>query len=62
MDLDDLEPRRPKDHALGTDLTQMSVAELRELLERLRAEIARVEAALEAKEASRSAAQSVFKS
>ena len=61
MDLDELEPRRKKVHALGADLSVHSVADLKELLEALKAEMARVEAALQSKESSRSAAHSVFK-
>jgi uncharacterized small protein (DUF1192 family) len=57
------EPLRPKKkaHELGEDLTLLSVSELRERIEVLKAEIARLEASIQAKEATRSAADSVFK-
>jgi uncharacterized small protein (DUF1192 family) len=57
------EPLRPKKkaHELGEDLTLLSVSELRERIEVLKAEIARLDASIQAKEATRSAADSVFK-
>ncbi len=57
------EPLRPKKkaHELGEDLTLLSVSELRDRIEVLKAEIARLEASIQAKEATRSAADSVFK-
>jgi uncharacterized small protein (DUF1192 family) len=61
MDLDDLEPKKPKTQELGQDLSKHSVAELEALIETLKAEIARVEEALAAKQSSKSAAESVFK-
>lgn len=62
MDLDDLQPpKKAKAHELGADLSKLSVGELKELAETLRAEIARVEQAMAAKQSSLSAAQSVFK-
>ncbi len=61
MDLDDLVPKKPKGYELGQDLTKLSVGELRELVETLKAEIARIEAAAAAKEASKSAADAAFK-
>jgi uncharacterized small protein (DUF1192 family) len=61
MDLDDLEPKKPKTQELGQDLSKHSVGELEALIETLRAEIARVEEALAAKQSSKSAAESVFK-
>ena len=42
MDLDDLEPKRVKAYELGQDLSKLSVGELAELIETLKAEIARV--------------------
>jgi uncharacterized small protein (DUF1192 family) len=61
MDLDDLEPKKKKAYELGQDLTKLSVGELTELVETLKAEIARVEAARASKQASLSAADAAFK-
>jgi uncharacterized small protein (DUF1192 family) len=61
MDLDDLTPKKPKAYELGQDLSKLSVGELKELATTLREEIARVEAAAAAKEASRNAADAAFK-
>lgn len=62
MDIDDLEPKKPKSDALGQDLSKHSVAELEALIATLRAEIARVEEALAAKQSHKSAAEAAFKS
>jgi uncharacterized small protein (DUF1192 family) len=61
MSLEDLEPRKPKTHELGQDLSKLSVGELKALAEALRAEIARVEQAIAAKQSSKSAAEAAFK-
>jgi uncharacterized small protein (DUF1192 family) len=62
MDLDDLQPpKKAKSYELGQDLSKLSVGELKELIETLKAEIARVEDTLRAKQSSKSAAESVFK-
>jgi uncharacterized small protein (DUF1192 family) len=61
MDLEELVPKKPKGNEIGADLTKLSVGELKELIETLKAEIARVEQALAAKQSSKSAAESVFK-
>ncbi len=61
MDLEDLEPKKTKTHELGADLSKLSVGELRALADTLRAEIARVEQAMAAKQSSLNAAESVFK-
>jgi uncharacterized small protein (DUF1192 family) len=61
VDLDDLEPKKKKAYELGQDLSKLSVGELTELVEKLKAEIARVEAAGAAKQASLSAADAAFK-
>ena len=61
MDLEDLEPKKAKSHELGQDLSKHSVAELTALIETLKAEIARVEEALAAKQSSKSAAEAAFK-
>jgi len=61
MDLDDLTPKKPKGQELGQDLSKHSVAELEALIATLKAEIARVEEALVAKQSSISAAEAAFK-
>jgi len=61
MDLDDLEPKKKKAYELGQDLSKLSVGDLTELVETLKAEIARVEAARASKQASLSAADAAFK-
>lgn len=61
MDADDLEPRKRKDYEIGGDLSTLSVAELRALVETLHEEIRRIETTVKSKESSKSAADSVFK-
>jgi uncharacterized small protein (DUF1192 family) len=63
MDTDDLAPlpKKAKSYELGQDLSKHSVADLNALLEALKTEIIRVEQALNAKQSSLNAAQSVFK-
>jgi uncharacterized small protein (DUF1192 family) len=61
MDLDDLEPKKKKSYELGQDLGKLSVGELAELIESLKEEIARVEAARASKQASLNAADAAFK-
>ena len=58
---DDDEPRRKVVHDIGQPLDALSVGDLEERIELLRAEIARLEAALAARRASRDAAFDVFK-
>lgn len=64
MDPEDFTPRKADNlKALETeDLSSLSVDELEERAERLRAEIARADAAATAKRASKDAAESAFKS
>ncbi|MGI9386054.1 MAG: DUF1192 domain-containing protein [Methyloligellaceae bacterium] len=62
MDPDELEPKKKKKFEIGEDLTTISVDELKELIIVLRQEIARVEGEINAKESSKKAADSVFKS
>jgi len=57
---DDL-PKKPKAHELGMLLDAMSVDELNDRIGLLEAEIARLKAAIELKQKSKSAAASVFK-
>lgn len=63
MDVDDIAPppKRPKSYELGQDLGKLSVGELKAIIGDLKAESARVEAALDAKQFSRSAAEAAFK-
>ena len=61
MDLEDLEPKKKKVYELGQDLRKLSLGELAELVETLKAEIARVEATCTAKQSSLSAAAATFK-
>jgi uncharacterized small protein (DUF1192 family) len=60
MDEEALRPKK-KAHELGEDLALLSVGELRERVEALQAEIARLETAIRSKEASKSAADTFFK-
>lgn len=59
IDADDLEPRKAKP-ALK-ELSALGVAELKEYIAGLEAEIARAKAAIAAKEAQKSAAEAFFK-
>jgi uncharacterized small protein (DUF1192 family) len=61
MDLDDLEPKKVKAYELGQDLSKLSLGDLAELIETLKAEIERVEGARAAKQSSRGAADAAFK-
>lgn len=58
---DDNAPRKKPTHDIGQDLSLLSVGELRERVETLRAEIARLEETIAAKQVSKSAAEGVFK-
>ena len=58
----DDEPRKkPAVHEIGQDLSLLSVAELSERIGVLRAEIARLEAKLRAKDTTKSAAEALFR-
>lgn len=61
IDEDD-RPKKKIAHEIGQDLTLLSVAELRERIELLKSEIARLENDIKSKQASRSAAETFFKS
>jgi uncharacterized small protein (DUF1192 family) len=61
MHLEDIEPKKAKAHELGTDLSKLSIGELAALVEALKAEIARVEAIIAAKQCSKSAADAAFR-
>ena len=61
MDTDDIAPppKKARSHELGQDLSKLSVAELRALIDDLKIEAARVEAqTLATKQSSKSAAES----
>lgn len=63
MDIEDFEPKKQTpNYVIGTDLSTLSVDELEELIATLEAEITRIGDVLAEKSASRSAADSVFKS
>ncbi|MGN6144984.1 MAG: DUF1192 domain-containing protein [Mesorhizobium sp.] len=56
------EPRKkPKAHEIGQDLSLLSVADLNERIGLLREEIGRLEAELQAKGATKSAAEALFR-
>jgi uncharacterized small protein (DUF1192 family) len=61
MNLDDLEPKKVKAYELGQDLAKLSIGELAALVETLKAEIARVETTMAAKQSSKSAADAAFR-
>ena len=61
MAIFDDEPKKPaSSHMVGQDLSLLSVAELRERIDWLRAEIARLEAELNTKGATKTAAEALF--
>ncbi len=59
---DDDKPKKKVTHDIGQDLSLLSVFELTERIDLLKAEIARLEAASRTKSAARGAADSFFKS
>ncbi|HEX5239036.1 MAG TPA: DUF1192 domain-containing protein [Sphingomicrobium sp.] len=64
MDLDELFPSKPDDPLVALakqDLDPLSIEELKERVEALRAEIARVEAHMQRAQTHRSAAEELFK-
>ena len=58
---DEEAPKKKLAHEIGEDLSKLSLDELADRIEVLKAEIARIEAVLEAKKASATAAESFFK-
>jgi uncharacterized small protein (DUF1192 family) len=58
---DDDRPKKKIAHEIGQQLTLLSVEELAERIALLRSEIARLEADMQKKKASRTAADQVFK-
>jgi uncharacterized small protein (DUF1192 family) len=61
MDEDDEARRKPKTHEVGMVIDTMSVEELGHRIELLEAEIARLKAAIAARQQTRSAAEMLFK-
>lgn len=61
MNDEDLAPKKKAAHEIGQDLSLLSVDELAERIAMLKQEIARLEAAKTAKEASRSSANQFFR-
>jgi uncharacterized small protein (DUF1192 family) len=59
---DDDKPKKKITHDIGQELSLLSVFELKERIELLRAEIARLEAAAAAKAVAKGAADAFFKS
>ncbi|MBI4273321.1 MAG: DUF1192 domain-containing protein [Rhizobiales bacterium] len=59
---DDELPKKKPTHEIGQDLSLLSVKELGDRIALLHEEIARLEANMKSKNASRSAAEGVFKS
>lgn len=59
--IDDDRPKKPVAHDIGQSLDLLSVAELRERIALLHAEIARLEADIRGKEAQKAAADTFFK-
>jgi uncharacterized small protein (DUF1192 family) len=59
--MDDEDIKKPRTHEVGMVLDAMSVEELSERIGLLEAEIARLRAAIEARGATRKAAESVFR-
>lgn len=61
MDDEERTPKKKAVHEIGQDLSLLSVNELKERIDVLKEEIARLEAAKNAKEASRSSADQFFR-
>lgn len=59
--MDDDLPKKPTGIQLGEDLSTLSIAELVERVEHLKAEIARVEQAITSKKGGQAAADAFFK-
>ena len=58
---DDDQIKRPKAHEVGMVIDTMSIEELNERIDILKAEISRLEAAIGARQKTRSEAESLFK-
>ncbi|HXN44043.1 MAG TPA: DUF1192 domain-containing protein [Xanthobacteraceae bacterium] len=61
MAMDDELPKKKPVHEIGQDLSLLSVEELAERIATLKAEMARLEASMAAKRASRTSADQFFK-
>ena len=62
IDLDELMPRKPKlEIVMGQDISALSVIELEERIAALEAEIVRTREALKSRDATKQAAESIFK-
>jgi uncharacterized small protein (DUF1192 family) len=59
---DDDRPKKPIPHEIGSDVSLLSVDELKARIALLQAEIARLESACEDKASGRKAAESLFRS
>jgi uncharacterized small protein (DUF1192 family) len=59
--LDEEAPRKARPHEIGQDLSLLSVGDLEERIALLRGEIARLEAALQARGSTKSAAEALFR-
>lgn len=62
MDPEELEPKKSKGFEIGEDLSALSLDELKHRIAALKGEIARIEETIGAKESSKQAADSFFKS
>ena len=58
---EDDKPKKKSSHEIGSDLSMLSVDELKMRVELLKAEIERLDAEISAKSASRSAADGLFR-
>ncbi|PSJ59296.1 DUF1192 domain-containing protein [Pseudaminobacter soli (ex Li et al. 2025)] len=58
---DDEPKKKPTAYVVGQDLSLMSVAELRQRIDELKAEIGRLETELKSKDATKSAAEALFR-
>lgn len=58
---DDEPARKSRTHEIGQDLSKLSVDELRARIDMLRGEIVRIEAEVDAKGSTRSAAEALFR-
>ncbi len=59
---DDERPKKPSAHEIGSDLSLLSVDELKERIALLQGEIGRLEAEITRKSAGRTAAENLFRS
>ncbi|APO76194.1 hypothetical protein AM571_CH03402 [Rhizobium etli 8C-3] len=60
--IDDDLPKKKAAYEIGTDLSMLSLDELKERVEQLKAEIARIEAEVARKASGRAAAEGLFRS